>query len=142
MEVSDVRRRLRAAIEDARRRAAERRGRNDEAARTWERALADVVIPTFHQVAQALNAEGYRFKVVTPGATARLVPERGGDEFVELALVTDRDEPAVLLASTQGRGRRTVSAERVVREGAAIASLSEDDVVAAVLEALLPFIER
>ena len=142
MEVSDVRRRLRGAIEDARRRTAERRGRNDEAARTWERALTEVVIPTFHQVAQALNAEGYRFKVVTPGATARLVPERGGDEFIELALVTDRDEPAVQLASTQGRGRRMVSVERVLREGAAIASLTEDDVISAVLAELIPFIER
>jgi len=142
MEISEVRRRLRGAIEDARRRAAERRGRADEAARTWERTLADLVVPTFHQLAQALNAEGYRFQVVTPGTTARLVPERGGDEFIELALVTDHGEPAVRLASTQGRGRRMVSAERVLREGAAIASLTEDDVIAAVLEALLPFIER
>src|SRR5215831_12025574 len=89
MEVSDVRRRLLTAIDEARRQAAERRTRKDEATRAWEGVLADVAVPMFHQVAQALNAEGFRFQVVTPGTTVRLVAERGGEEFVEVALDTD-----------------------------------------------------
>ncbi len=141
MEVSDVRRRLRAAMEDARRRAAERRGRNDEAVRAWERLLPEVAVPAFHMVASALTGEGHRFKVVTPGDAVRLTPERG-EEFVQLALDTSRDEPALTLTATHGRGRRMVSSERVLREGAAIGTLTEEDIIDALLQELAPFIER
>ena len=142
MEVSDVRRRLRTAIEDARRRAAERRGRTDEASRAWEQLLTGVAVPAFHMTASALTGEGHRFNVVTPGQAVRLTPERAGEEFIELALVTEGDEPALILTSTQGRGRRMVTTERVLRQGTAIASLTEEDVVGALLDALVPFIER
>lgn len=142
MEVSDVRRRLRTAIDEARRHAEQRRARRDEASRVWDRLLAEVAVPAFHMMASALVGEGHRFKVVTPGSAVRLTPERGGEEFVELALDTDRDEPALLLTSTRGRGRRVVSSERVFREGAAVATVTEEDVVAALLVELVPFLER
>jgi hypothetical protein len=142
MEVADVRRRLRMAIEETRKRADERRARNDEASRVWERILPDVAVPAFHQVAQALNAEGYRFQVVTPGAAVRLVPERGGDEFVELALETDGDEPAVMIRSTRGRGRRTVTSERALTVRPAVDGLTDDAVVTELVEELKPFLQR
>ena len=68
MEVSEVRRRLRGVVEQAKRHAAERRARNDDASRAYDTFLAEVAIPAFHTVAQALTGEGYRFKVFTPGA--------------------------------------------------------------------------
>ena len=142
MEVSDVRRRLRGAIEDAKRRAAERRLQVDDASRAWQEKLDDTVVPAFHTMAQALAAEGHRFKVETPAGAARLSLERSAEEFVELALDTDGDEPALFARSTRGRGRRIISSERVVREGAAVAQLSQDDVVTLLLEELVPFIER
>src|SRR6478672_12906632 len=109
MEVSDVRRRLRAAIEDARRRSAERRARADEASRAWERILPEVAVPVVHTIASALAAEGHRFKVFTPGEAVRLSLERSAEEFVELSLDTQGDQPAVMLRSTRGRGGRIVS---------------------------------
>jgi len=142
MEVSDVRRRLRGAIDEARRRTAERRARNDEAARAWEQILSGTAVPLFQTLASALVAEGYRFKVLTPGDTVRLSLERSAEEFVELALDTQRDEPALLVRSTHGRGRRMLSSERIVREGAAVATVTEDDLISAVLEELVPFVER
>jgi hypothetical protein len=138
MEVSDVRRRLRSAIDETRRRVDERRVRRDEASRAWERALTDVATPAFHQLASALTAEGYRFKVVTPGATVRLVPERGGDEFVELALDSEGDEPVVMIRSTWGRGRRTVTRERPLGAVAFV----DDRIVDQVIEELKHFLER
>ena len=129
-------------MEDAKRRAAGRRLQVDEASRAWEEALNDTVVPAFHTMAQALAAEGHRFKVETPAGAARLALERGAEEFVELALDTDGDGPALFLRSTRGRGRRIISAERVVREGTAVAQLSQDDVVTWLLEELVPFIER
>jgi hypothetical protein len=141
MEVSDVRRRLRTAIEEARRQAAERRGRRDEASRDWERVLVEVAVPAFQMMASALTGEGHRFQVVTPGQAVRLGTERG-EEFIELALDNDRDEPALMLRSTRGRGRRIVSSERVLREAGAIASVTDEDIIAALLHELVPFVER
>jgi hypothetical protein len=143
MEVSDVRRRLRAAIDEVKRESEQRRARNDEAVRTWERALEEVVVPAFHQLASALNAEGYRFKVVTPGTTARLVPERGGEEFVELALDTDGDEPVVMIRSTQGRGRRMVTRERPLSARSAADILTNNELaVTETIDELKHFLER
>jgi|KBSMisStandDraft_5_1062788.scaffolds.fasta_scaffold2466274_1 hypothetical protein len=142
MEVSDLRRRLRSAIDDAKKRSVERRTRVDDARRAWERLLPEVAVPTFHTMAGALTAEGHRFKVFTPGEAVRLSLERSAEEFVELSLDTDRDEPALLLRSTRGRGRRIVSTERIVGEGAQIAGVTQEDLVAAILEELIPFIER
>src|SRR5512133_705954 len=127
MEISDVRRRLRGAIDDAKRHAAERRARVDEASRLWEIARAEVAVPAFHAMASALTGEGHRFKVLTPGESVQLVSERSSEEFIELALDTARDMPALMLRSTRGRGRRLVSRERIAREGAAIAQLNQED---------------
>ena len=88
MEVSDVRRRIRGAIETARVRAAERRTRNDDAARAYEVFLTAVAVPAFHVVASALTGEGHRFNVITPGRAVRLSPERTSEDFIELSLDT------------------------------------------------------
>ena len=142
MEVSDVRRRLRTAIDGAKLRAAERRARTDEASRGFDLVLETVAVPAFNTVMNALIGEGYRFKVTTPGRAVRLSPERSAEDFIELSLDTERDTPAVMLTSSRGRGRRVVTGERIIREGSTIAALSEEDVAAALLEELLPFIER
>jgi hypothetical protein len=142
METSDVRRRIRAAVEAARVRAAERRTRTDEATRAYDQFLEAIAVPAFHTVANALVGEGHRFKVSTPGRAARLSPERAAADFIELSLDTERDVPAVVILTSRGRGRRMLSTERILREDPGIAALTEEDVVATLLEELLPFIER
>jgi len=142
MEVSDVRRRIRAAVEAARARGAERRTRSDEASRAYEAFLESTAVPAFHMVANALTGEGHRFIVSTPGRAVRLSPERTSEDFLELSLDTERDRPAVVLRSSRGRGRRTVLTERALREDLPIAELADEDVLAAVLDELIPFIER
>jgi hypothetical protein len=142
MEVSDVRRRIRAAIDSARLRAAERRTHTDEASRAYDAVLEATAVPAFHTVVNALTGEGHRFTVITPGRAVRMSPERSAADFIELSLDTERDTPAVMLLTSRGRGRRMASTERVLREGPQIASLTEEDIVAALLDELLPFIER
>ncbi len=142
MEVSDVRRRIRTAIESARVRAAERRSRTDEASRAYDAFLETVAVPAFHTVVNALAGEGHRFKVITPGRAVRMSPERTSEDFVELALDTEGDAPGVVITSSRGRGRRTVTTERVLAPGPEIAALTDESVVSALLEELLPFIER
>lgn len=142
METSDVRRRLRGAIEQAKRRAADRRAVADEASRVWGERLAATIVPAFQAVQNALSGEGFKFSLSTPGETARLSPERSAAEFVEIALDTTRELPAVILRSTRGRGNRTIESERVVAEGPEIADLTEDALVNALIEEIVPFIER
>ena len=107
METSDVRRRLRGAIDQAKRRAADRRAVADEASRVWAERLPEAVLPAFQGVLNALSGEGFKFTLSTPGETARLSPERSSAEFLEIALDTNRELPAVVLRSTGGRGSRT-----------------------------------
>jgi hypothetical protein len=142
METSDVRRRLRGAIEEAKRRAADRRAVSDEASRVWRERLPDAVVPAFHAVLNALSGDGFKFSMSTPGETARLSPERSSAEFIEIALDTNRERPAVIVRSTRGRGSRTIESERVVAEGPEIADLTEDAVVGVVIEEIVQFIER
>jgi hypothetical protein len=142
MEASEVRRRLRGVVEQAKRHAAERRARNDDASRAYDTFLAEVAIPAFHAVAQALTGEGYRFKVFTPGQSVRLTPEFSQDEFIELALDTTGDAPLVMLTTARGRGRHQIVIEQPLFEGRVLPDISQDDVVVVVIDALLPFVER
>ncbi len=142
MEISEVRRRLRAAIERARRESAERRARNDAAARDYETFLSERAAPVFHQLASALTGEGHQFKVFTPTSSLRLAAERSPEEFIELFLDTSSDPPAVVGRTTRGRGRRSMSAERAIKDGAAIADLTEEDVLAFLLEEITRLFAR
>jgi hypothetical protein len=140
MEVSDVRRRLRGAIEQARRRAAERRARVDQAWRDYEQFLSAIAVPAAHAVAQALVGEGHRFKVLTPGQTVRLGAEFSPDNYVEISLDTDGEAPAVMVHTSRGRGRRGVETERTLSRP--IRELTEEDIISVLLEELIPLIER
>jgi hypothetical protein len=142
MEPSDVRRRLRGAIEQAKRRAADRRGVADEASRVWRERLPDVVVPAFQAVLNALSGDGFKFSLSTPGETARLSPERSPAEFAEIALDTNRELPAVMVRSTRGRGSRTIESERVVAEGPEIAELTDDAIVGILIDEIVLLIER
>jgi hypothetical protein len=142
MEISEVRRRLRGAIDKARRESAERRTRGDAAARDYETFLSARAAPVFHQVAAALKADGQQFNVFTPESSIRLAAERSPDEFIELSLDTSSDPPAVIGRTTRGRGRRTVSSERVLKEASPIADLTEEDVLAFLVEEIARLLER
>jgi hypothetical protein len=142
MELSDVRRRLRGAIEEAKKRAAERRARADEASSAYETFLPAVAIPAFHAMSQALSGEGHRFKVLTPGRAVRLSSEFTPDDFLELALDTTADRPELVLTTSRGRGRRKVSDEHAVFAGRPIPELTQDDVIELLVAEIVPYVER
>ncbi len=140
MDVPEVRRRLRAAIANARAEAQARRGRVDAATREYETFLADRAVPLFHTVANALVAEGFRFKVFTPAGSVRLASEGGGRDYIEIVLDTSSNPPQVIGRSSRGRGRRVVTSERPVKEGSDVASLSEDDVMNYLIQEITGFV--
>ena len=89
-----------------------------------------------------VHRHGHRFNVTTPGRAVRLSPERTSEDYIDLSLDTDRDIPAVVIRSSRGRGRRAVVSERSVRDDLPIGSLSDEDVIAVMLDELVPFIAR
>jgi hypothetical protein len=142
MENADVRRRVRAALEAARREVGERRERSDAAAREYSVFLTERAVPMFRQIAAVLSAEGRRFQVSTPADSVRLSAEGASDDFIELALDGSQDPPRVLGRSNHGRGRRSVSSERPLRDGVAVADLTEGDVLEFVATELVALMAR
>jgi hypothetical protein len=142
MEVAEVRRRLRAAIESARKAAQDRRARSDQAARDYEAFLRDVAVPVFQIFASALVAEGHRFKVFTPAESVRLAAESGADDYIEITLDPATDPPVVMGRISRGRGRRSVAAERPIKEHGSVAELTDEDVLTFLASEIGPFVER
>jgi hypothetical protein len=141
IEISELRKRLRSAIDKSRRAAAERRQKIDAASAAYARFLEDTAGPLAHMLANALRAEGYNFTVFTPNGGVRLSLAKSGDDFIEFALDQAAAEPGVILRVNRTRGRRVVQHERPIR-GKSVEALTEEDVLQALLEEIAPFVER
>jgi hypothetical protein len=142
MEISRVRKRLQRAIALARADAAARRARSDRAESSYARFLETIATPVFRQFANALQAEGYPFRVFTPASGLRLSSERSPGDGIELALEPATDPALVMVRVTRGRGSRISTTEVPLREGCAIDELTEEDVLDALARAIPPFVER
>ena len=139
METSDIRKRLNQTIERAKRQAAERRARGDEASRAFESFLTTIAVPLFRQVANILRADGYLFNVFTPSGSVRLMSDRAAEDFIELSLDTAGDRPQVIGHASRSRGRRVLESERAIGEPG---ELSEEAVLEFLLKELETFVER
>jgi hypothetical protein len=142
LEISQVRRRVQAAIAASRERAQRRRQRAADAESAYDHFLTQVATPLARQVATVLNAEGYAFTVSTPGRGLRLALDRGRDDFIELALETSADEPVVVGRTRRTRGSRTIEEERPIKPGASPAQVNEQDLLEFFVGALEPWLER
>jgi hypothetical protein len=140
--MSELRRRVRAAIELARKNAAAQRARNDEASRDYGTFLAEIAVPAVQQLAAALTGEGHLFHVATPAESVRLTSGSSPDDYIELLLDSVQDPPEVIARVNRGRGRRVITAERPVRERTAVKDLTEEDVHAVLLQEIIPFLAR
>jgi hypothetical protein len=141
MEISQVKQRLIETIERAKRAAAERRARNDEASRAYQPFLDQVAIPLFRQIASVLKASGYAFGVFTPGGSVRLMSERTSEDYIELALDTTGDRPEVIAHVSRTRGRRVIESEKPVSDQP-IDAITAEALLAFLLREIEPFVER
>ncbi len=139
MEISLVRKRLSDTIERAKRQAAERRARGDQASRDFDLFLQKIAVPLFRQVANALKAEGYAFTVFTPSGSVRLMSDRSASDFVELTLDTSENPPRVIGQVSRERGRRVLDTERPI---GAPETLTEDQLLDFLMKELEAFVER
>ena len=142
MEVSAVRQQILLAIERAKRAAADRRATNDEAGREYGVFLEQVAVPLFRQAAGVLRAEGYLFNLFTPGGSVRLMSDKSADDFIELVLDSTGAAPVVLGRISRAWGNRTNLSEQPLNPGVPVREISETDVLAFLLKALEPFVEK
>lgn len=129
MDVSELRKRILRAIDDARRDASERRTVTDEATRAYERFRADVAAPLLKQAASVLNASGMPFIVHTPAESVRLASEKSPETFLEIALDATRPQPEVVgrVSLTRGGRQGRLVEERPIVEGKPVSRLTEED---------------
>jgi hypothetical protein len=90
-------------------------------------------------VSNVLRAEGFAFTVFTPGGSVRLMSDRAAEDYVELTFDGSGEEPRVMGHASRARGRRILESEQLL---GAPAALTESDVLAFVLTALEPLVER
>src|SRR6187402_1625531 len=93
MEVSQVNKRVRSAIEDAKAKAQARRNVSASADKAYATFLDTVATPIARQVANALKVAGVAFTLGTPGGGLRLAADRGRDDYIEFLLDTSGDLP-------------------------------------------------
>ena len=142
MEVSDVRRQLRHALDRAKARAQHRRDQAGAAERAYATFLENVATPTARMVAGALKAEGLPFTVSTPSGAVRLASDHGRDDYIELTLDSSGDTPTVVGHVRRARGSRTIDDERPIKPGTGPQDVTDADVLQFLINALEPWLER
>ncbi len=139
-DVGVVRKRVKFAIEQARRDQAERRTRAADARKTYEFFLQSAAIPVFRMFASILKAEGLPFEVMTPAGGVRLQSERNRDDAIEMELDASADPPQPLVTITRVRGSRVIQTDRTIKGSNPLVQLTEDDVIEMLLDELRPWL--
>lgn len=142
VEISLVRNRLQQAMTAARDHSKQRREHTAQAEQAYETFLTQVATPVTKLLANALKSEAYAFTVSTPRGGLRLASDHGRDDFIEFALNTAVEPAQVVGRISLTRGSRTLTDERPLKPGASPDAVSEDDVLAFLLDALAPWLER
>ncbi len=140
VEVADVRRRFRARIEHAKRAAESHRVEVDRARRDYDAFIKAVATPVFRMVASVLSAEGYPFKVFTPGGGLRLASAKSREDYVELDLDTELRPPQIIGRANRSRGGRVLTVERPVKEGRGVHEVTDEDLIAFLLDEIEPLL--
>lgn len=139
-DVALVRKRVRTAIEQARRDQAERRSRIAEAQQKYDEFLTTAAIPAFRMVANVLKSENLNFEVMTPAGGVRLQSERNREDAIAMELDTTADPPQPLVTVTRARGSRIIQSDRSIKGSNPLVHLTEDDVIDMLLDELRPWL--
>lgn len=142
LELVQIRRRVQLRLSDIKRAAIARRDNVAAAERAYGVFLAGVATPTVNAVAQSLSAEGHAFRVSTPGDVVRMVSDRSSRTYVEIRLDTAGPVPQVVAEVGRERGSRVLADERPVGEGLPVDAVTDEHVLAVLMDAMAELIER
>lgn len=129
VDVSDLRKRILRALDEARKDATSRRGVVDEASQAYQAFLETHVIPLLKQAVQVLRAEKHLFTLNTPADGPRIASDVSSNTYLEFALDSTGAVPQVIgrVSLAHGRQGRIVE-ERPLVPGKPVADVTEDDV--------------
>ncbi len=142
IEVSAIKRQVQQRLEQIKQAAGARRTRVAEAERLFEPFLTNTAIPVFRTVASVLSSEGYPYKVHTPAGGVRLASDRSAHTYVDLRFDTSHDTPQVMAEISRERGSHILADDKPLCEGKTISEISDEDVLALLLEAIGELVER
>ena len=142
MEVAAVRQQILLAIDRAKRAAADRRAANDNAGGSTASFSTRWLLRSSGRPRNVLRAEGYLFSLFTPGGSVRLMSDKSADDFIEVVLDSTGAAPLVVGRTSRAWGNRTNVSERPLNPAVPIRELSDADVLAFLLKALEPFVEK
>lgn len=142
MELVQIRRRVQARLADIKRAAGERRERVASAERAFGPFLAEVATPTVHAVAQSLSAEGYAYRVTTPGGAVRMASDRSTRTYLEIRLDTAGREPQLVAQIGRERGSRVFEDDHPICQGVPLEAVTDEQLLAALVDLLPELIER
>jgi len=142
LELGQIRRRVQVRLSDIKQAAAGRREKVSAAERAFAPFLSNVAFPTLSAVAQSLSAEGYPYKVTTPGGAVRMTSDRSRRTYVEIRLDTTGAAPQVVAEMGRERGSHVFTDERPVAAATPIEAITDEQVLAELLELLPELIER
>jgi hypothetical protein len=137
MDVSELRKGILRALDEARRGASAKQAAIDEANTAFKEFLEDIAVPLVRQAAGVLKAERETFVVHTPTDRVRLVAEAFPHTFLEFILDTTGAEPQVLGRVSVTRGRQgQLLEESPIASGKSVAELDENDAARFLLGAI------
>jgi hypothetical protein len=137
VDVSDLRKSILRALDNARKDAATRRTSVDEAAAAYATFLETVAVPLLRQAQSVLKAERQAFTVHTPAGSARLASDAAPETYLEIVLDTTGAKPHVLGRLSLARGRQGVVVdEKPIAPETPIAQLADSDIADFLLAAI------
>ena len=142
MEIVQIRRLVQARLADIKRAAAERREKVAAAERAYGTFLASVATPTISAVAQSLSAEGYPYRVTTPGSAVRMSSDRSSRAYLEVRLDTAGATPQLLAEVGRERGSRVFTDEHPICRGLPIDVVTDEQLLNELLSLMSEMIER
>ena len=143
MDVSDLRKRILRALDDARKESSSRRTAVDQAAADYAKFLDTVAVPLLRQAQDVLKAERQGFTVHTPAGTARLASDSSPETFVEIALDSSGARPHVIGRVSLARGRQGVVVdEKPIAPDTPIAKLGDAELTEFLVTAIPKLVVR
>jgi hypothetical protein len=142
LDVTEVRRRLVQTIDQIKKDTATRRQATDRATADYHTFLTEIATPVCRHFVTALRAQGLGFRLSTPAGSIKMTSDRSAGDEIELTLDPERHPPTAIGRVSYGRGSRLLEEERPIREDKPVGELTDEDVLAFLLSAIPPFIER
>jgi len=130
MDVSEIRKQILRALDNARKDAEAKRQTTDHAKGDYEIFLRDIAVPLFRQASDVLRALGHEFSTNTPEGSVRL-EGASAHEYLELEFDPRAGGGQVIGRTGLMRGRSgPLVEERPLAPGKKISDLTDTDVAA------------